>query len=139
MSSRSAPGFSDTNVVIIEEEADVVTPKYDLMDDLMEADDLMMFRKVLKEEETQVEGGDQVQFGYLPGMTLTNIGVLNAQSFCERTMSCVNLIVTDLHTSLSHHEVRMLTMLSMNVSLMEYICSEYDNLTSLIENIHRIH
>ena len=43
------------------------------------------------------------------------------------------LIVTDLHASLSHHEVRMLTMLWMNVSLMEYMRTEYDNLTSLIE------
>ncbi len=102
----------------------------------MGADVLIIFRKVLKEMETQVEGGDQVQFGYLPRMTLENIGTLNAESFCERTLSCVNLIVTDLHTSLSHHEVRMLemlTMLLMNVSLMEYMRTEYDNLTSLIE------
>ena len=63
----------------------------------------------------------------------SHIGALNAESFCERTLSCANLIVTDLHTSLSHHEVRMLTMLRMNVSLMEYMRTEYDNLTSLIE------
>jgi len=133
VSSRSAAGCSDTNVVIIEEEPAVVTQKYDLMDDLMGADVLMLFRKVLKEEEAQVAGGGQAQFGYLPRMTLANIGALNAESFCERTLSCANLIVTDLHTSLSHHEVRMLTMLRMNVSLMEYMRTEYDNLTSLIE------
>ena len=103
VSSRSVPGFSDTNVVIIEEETDVVTPKYDLMDDLVGVDVLMMSRKVLKEESSQVEGGGQVQFGYLPGMTLTNIVALNTESFCERALSRTNLIVTDLHTSLSHH------------------------------------
>ncbi len=75
----------------------------------------------------------QVQFGYLARMALANIATLNAESFCERTLSCANLIVTDLHTSLSHHEVRILTMLHMNVSLMEYMRTEYDNLTSLIE------
>ena len=77
-----------------------------------------MFRKVLKEEE-QVEAGDQAQFGCLPRMALANIGALNAESFCERTLSCFNLIVTDLHTNLSHHEVRMLTVLCLNVSLIE--------------------
>ena len=41
--------------------------------------------------------------------------------------------MTDLHTSLSREEVRMLTMLRMNVSLMEYMRAEYDNLRSRIE------
>ena len=58
---------------------------------------------------------------------------MNAESFCERTLSCASLIVTDLHTSLSREEVRMLTMLRMNVSLMEYMREEYDNLRSRIE------
>jgi len=38
-----------------------------------------------------------------------------------KTLSCPSLIVTDLHTSLVSEEVRMLTMLRMNVSLMEYM------------------
>ena len=66
-------------------------------------------------------------------MALTNIGAMNAQSFCERTLSCTSLIVTDFHTNLSREEVRMLTMLRMNVSLMEYIRGEYDNLRSKIQ------
>ena len=66
-------------------------------------------------------------------MALANIGAMNAESFCERTLSCASLIVTDLHTSLSREEVRMLTMLRMNVSLMEYMRAEYDNLRSRIE------
>ena len=77
--------------------------------------------------------GGKAQFGYFPRMALANIGAMNAESFCERTLSCASLIVTDLHTSLSREEVRMLTMLRMNVSLMEYMRTEYDNLTSLIE------
>ena len=66
-------------------------------------------------------------------MTLANIGVMNTESFCERTLSCASLIVTDFHTNLSREEVRMFTMLRMNVSLMEYMCGEYDNLCSKIQ------
>ena len=65
--------------------------------------------------------------------TLANIGAMNAESFCERILSCASLVVTDLHTSLDHEEVRMLTMLRMNKSLMEYMRKEYDNLHSHIE------
>jgi hypothetical protein len=72
-------------------------------------------------------------FGYIPRMALANIGAMNAESFCERTLSCASLIVTDLHTSLSRKEVRMLTILRMNVSLMEYMRAEYDNLSSKIQ------
>ncbi len=77
--------------------------------------------------------GGQTQFGYLPRMALANIRVMNAESFCERILSCASLVVTDLHTSLDHDEVRMLTMLRMNKSLMEYMREEYDNLHSHIE------
>ena len=63
---------------------------------------------------------------------MANIGVMNTESFCERTLSCASLIVTDLHTSLSREDVRMLTLLRMNVSLMEYMRKEYDGLHSRI-------
>jgi hypothetical protein len=71
----------------------------------------------------------------VPTVALTIIGVMNAESFCETTLSCASLIVTDLHTRLSREEVRMLLMLRMNVSLMEYMCTEYDNL-SLMRDYH---
>ena len=106
---------------------------YDLMGDLLEADILMFFRQVLREEESLVKCGGQAQFGYLPRMALASIGAMNAESFCERILSCASLVVTDLHTSLDHEEVRMLTMLRMNKSLMEYMRKEYDNLHSHIE------
>ena len=106
---------------------------YDLMGDLLEADILMLFRQVLREEESLVKVGGQAQFGYLSRMALANIGAMNAEPFCERILTCVSLVVTDLHTSLDNDEVRMLTMLRMNKSLMEYIHKEYDNLHSHIE------
>ncbi len=58
---------------------------------------------------------------------------MNTESFCERILSCVSLVVTDLHTSFDHNEVRILTMLRVNKSLMEYIRKEYDNLHSHME------
>jgi hypothetical protein len=80
-----------------------------------------------------MKAGGQAQFGYLPRMALANIGAMKTESFCERTLSCASLIVTDLHTNLSREEVRMFTMLRMNVSLMEYMRGEYDNLRSKIQ------
>ena len=103
-----------SDVVMLDTDVPVVQQKnYDLMGDLLESDVLMIFK-----------------FGYLPRMTLANIDVMNAESFCERILSCASLVVTDLHTSLDHDEVRMLTMLRMNKSLMEYMSKEYDNLHS---------
>ena len=123
------------DVTIIDAPVPAVHKKvYDLMDDLLEADVLKLYRQILSEEEAQVKAGGKAQFGYLPRMALANIGAMNAESFCERTLSCASLIVTDLHTSLSREEVRMLTMLRMNVSLMEYMRAEYDNLRSRIED-----
>jgi hypothetical protein len=80
-----------------------------------------------------VKVGGQAQFGYLPRMSLANIDAMNAESFCERILSCAGLVVTDLHTSLDHDEVRMLTMLRMNKYRLEYMRNEYDNLHSHIE------
>ena len=53
---------------------------------------------------------------------------LHARSFL---LSSARDILVD--TSLSREEVRMLTMLRMNVSLMEYMRTEYDGLHSRIE------
>ena len=66
-------------------------------------------------------------------MTLANIGAINAESFSEKILPCASLVVTDLHTSLDHDELRMLTMLRMNKSPMEYMRKEYDNLHSQVE------
>ena len=50
---------------------------YDLMDDLLEADVLKIYRQVLTQQEAQVKTGDKVQFGYLPRMTLVDIVTMN--------------------------------------------------------------
>ena len=61
---------------------------YDLMGDLLEEDILILFRQVLREEESLVKVGGQTEFGYLPRMSLANIGAMNSESFCERILSC---------------------------------------------------
>ena len=47
-------------------------------------------------------------------MAVATLGALNAESFCERVLSCVKLVVSDLHVSLKPSEIRMLVMLRMN-------------------------
>ena len=52
---------------------------------------------------------------------------MNAESFCERVLSCVKLVVSDLHVSLKPSEIRMLVMLRMNHRFMEYMRKTYPN------------
>jgi hypothetical protein len=91
------------------------------MGDLLETDILMIFRQVLRGVESLVKVGGQSQFGCLPRMTWSNIVTMNTEFFCARILSCASFVVTDLHTSLDYDEVRMLTMLRMSKSLMEYM------------------
>ncbi len=48
------------------------------------------------------------------------LGALNAESVCERCLSCANLFVTDGNTLLLDEEVSMLVELRMNVEFMEF-------------------
>jgi hypothetical protein len=72
------------------------------------------------------------KFGYLPMMAVATLGALNVESFCERVLSCVKLVVSDLHVSLKAEEIRMLVMLRMNREFMEYMRSTFPD-TSLSE------
>ena len=58
-------------------------------------------------------------------MAVATLGALNAESFCERVLSCVKLVVSDLHVSLKPKEIRMLVMLRMNRDFMEYMRASY--------------
>ena len=59
--------------------------------------------------------------------TVATLGVLNAESFCERILSSVNLVVSDLHVSLKPSEIRMLVMFRMNHGFIEYMRKTYPN------------
>ena len=65
-------------------------------------------------------------------MTVATFDVLNAESFWECVLSCLKLLVSDLHVSLKADEIRMLVMLRMNREFMEYMRATYPN-TPLLE------
>jgi hypothetical protein len=58
-------------------------------------------------------------------MAVATLVVLNDKSFCECVLSCVKLVVSDLHVRLKAEEIRMLVMLRMNRGFMEYMRSSY--------------
>ena len=80
---------------------------------------------VLRTEALLIQQGKSAKFGYLAMMTVATLGALNAESFCERVLSCVKLVVSDLHVSLKPKEIRMLVMLRMNRDFMEYMRASY--------------
>ncbi len=73
---KPAPGKSPDIVMLDTDVSAVEQKNYDLMGDLLEADILMLFRQVLREEESVVKIGGQAQFGYLPRMSLANIDAM---------------------------------------------------------------
>ena len=115
--------FSDeeTAEVSMEEEMEHMSPEeeleavqYDLMTDLLDAD---MFKVYLD----MIQQRNPAKFGYLPMMVVATLGTLNTESFCERVLSYVKLVVSDLHVCLKADEIRMLVILWMNREFMEYI------------------
>ena len=80
---------------------------------------------MLRSEVLRIQQGKSAKFGYLPMMVVTTLGALNAESFCERVLSCVKLVVSDLHVRLKAEEIRMLVMLWMNREFMEYMRVTY--------------
>ena len=87
-----------------------------------------MFKVVsdmLWSESLRIQEGESAKFGYLPMMTVDTLGVLNSESLCESVLSCVKLVVSDLHVSLKAEEIHMLVMLRMNHEFMEYMRESY--------------
>ncbi len=81
--------------------------QYDLIADLLEANMFKVYADMLKSDK-RVKGGQAAKFGYLPMMSVATLGALNAESFCERVLSCVKLVVSDLHVRLKPSQIRML-------------------------------
>jgi len=92
------------------------------------------FTWMLKSDKERVKGGQPAKFGYLPMMAVATLGALNAESFCERVLSCLKLVVSDLHMRLKPVEIRMLVMLRMNRGFMEYMRKTYEMLCIHEEN-----
>jgi hypothetical protein len=78
-------------------------------------------------DKQRVKGGQPAKFGYLPMMAVATLGALDAESFCECVLSCVKLVVSDLHVRLKPSKIRMLVMVRMNRGFMEYMRKTYPN------------
>ncbi len=101
------------------------TAQYDLMSDLLHTNMFKVLSDMLRSESLRIQECKSAKFGYLPMMTVVTLGILNAESFCERVLSCLKLVVSDLHVSLKAEEIRMVVMLRMNRGFMEYMRASY--------------
>ena len=99
--------------------------QYDLMTDLLDTNMFKVYSDMLRSETLRIQQRKPAKFGYLPMMVVAVLGDLNAESFCECVLSCVKLVVSDLHVSLKADEIRMLVMLRMNHEFMEYMRASY--------------
>ena len=56
------------------------------------------------------------------------LGALNAESFCERVLSCANDVLIEGNTLLSNEELEMLVILRMNCDFMKFMREHYGHL-----------
>jgi hypothetical protein len=89
------------------------------------AESSLLLSDVRRTETLRIQQGKPAKFGYLSMMAVSTLGALNDESFCECVLSCVKLVVSDLHVSLKPKETRMLVMLRMNREFMEYMRASY--------------
>jgi hypothetical protein len=99
--------------------------QYDLMADLLHDNMFKVLSDILCSESLRIQECKSTKFGYLPMMSVATLGALNAESFCERVLSCVKLVVSDLHVCLKAEEIRMHVTLRMNHGFMEYMRTSY--------------
>ena len=97
------------------------------MTDLLDSDMFKVLSDMLRSEDLRIQKGKSTKFGYLSMMSVTTLGDLNTESFChgECVLSCVKLVVSDLHVRLKPKEIRMFVMLRMNREFMEYMRASY--------------
>ena len=88
------------------------------MTDLLHVDMLKVLSDMFRSESLRIQQGKSAKFGYSSMMTVAALGVLNPESLCECVLSCVKLVVSDLHVSLKPKEIHMLVMLRMNREFM---------------------
>ena len=96
------------------------------VDDLMKLDIGPLYKKI---EENDKE---RRLYGFIPLMATCSygqIGALNAESVCERVLSCANDVMTDGNTVLGDEELEMLVILRMNREFMKYMRENFNHLT----------
>jgi hypothetical protein len=104
---------------------EVPVAQYDLMSDLLHTDMFKVLSDILRSDSLRIQKSMSAKFGYLPMMTVTTLGALNTESFCECVLSCVKLVVSDLHVSLKAEDISMFVMLRMNREFIDYMRSSY--------------
>lgn len=67
---------------------------------------------------------------------LAQIGALNAESFCERALSCANNVMTEGNTLLDDEELEMLVVLRMNRRFMKFMRAHYPDLAANLAEQH---
>jgi hypothetical protein len=127
-------------------------PQYDLIADLLHVDMFKVFSDMLLIETLRIQQDKSSKFGYLSMMSVTTLGALNAELFCERVLSCVKLVVSDLtceafrglkvqglkaeemsdltreaFRGLKAEEILMLVMIRMNHEFIEYMRVSHPN------------
>ncbi len=96
-----------------------------MMADLLHVNMFKVYSDMLRSESLRLKKDLSAKFGHFLMMVVATLGSLNAESFCERVLSCVKMVVSDLHVSLKAEEIRMLVMLRMNREFMEYMRTTY--------------
>ena len=94
----------------------------DLVTDLLPLDVGKLYQKIAKND------AERRIYGFIPDMaacSFAQIGALNAESFCERVLSCANLVLTKGNTLLDDDEIEKLVILRMNREFMEFMRTEY--------------
>ena len=99
--------------------------QYDLMSDLLHDNMFKVYSDMLRSDSLRMKKDHSVKFGYLFMMAVVTLGSLNAESFCESVLSCVKLVVSDLHVRLKVEEIHILVMIRMNNEFMEYMRATY--------------
>ncbi len=70
-------------------------------------------------------------YGHLPAMAACSnaqLGALNAESFCERILSCANNLIKSDNTLLDDIEIEMVVTLRMNRDFVEFMRANYANM-----------
>ena len=88
---------------------------------------LKLYSDIYSSEKQCIQKDMTTKFGYLSMMTVTTLGTLNVESLCEHVLSCVQLVVSDIHVGLKTSEIRMLVMIRMTHEFMEYMSVGYPN------------
>ncbi len=76
------------------------TAQYDLITDLLDANMFKLYSDMMRSETLLI--------------TVATLDALNTESFCELVLSCLKLVVSDLHVRLKADEIRILVILRMN-------------------------